>query len=87
MPQKTEQYRFAESVIRKKMKVELFDNRPYTTNLVVRAQYDRQGVEYGVQTEIRSSDAMTIGQALDVALQKLMEDKHATEFSETEEGS
>lgn len=64
----TEEYRFANEVTRKKATIEIYDDRPRTTDQVIRVG------THAAQCEvvIKADDHVTIGQMIDFALEQLM---------------
>lgn len=81
MTKQTEQYAFAERVTRAKVVVEVYGSsftRPdgtVTERQAVRVRLDEDGVEYGQEVEIAPWSELTIGQALDMAMENLFAER------------
>ena len=73
-PKPTPQYRFAQKVTKAKVDIGVYDNAPFTLDQVVRATCEKGGQQFGLQYKISKCSPVTIGEALDITLRKLMEE-------------
>lgn len=74
-PYGTEEYKFAKSVTRAKVIIEIYDDSPNSDRQVLRVRHEIDGEEHGCEYALRPFTQQTIGKLLDLSLKKLMETK------------
>ncbi len=73
MSEPTQEYLDAKRLCDLNATIDIYQSYPFTPFPVVRVRYQEKGVESGLEYEIRPRDQISVGTAIDLAINKLLQ--------------